>query len=427
MEETVLYVEHREVTEVTVSRAGSNLRTADPVQGIGITRPERGVLAHRFWVPSPLEPLVALPQDTWGRARALLWGELGTLGRPEGDLEVAQALKARFAEHGVEQVEMLIQQSSQRVLCGPGDALVEDWRRFAFVEVRAFAKAQDKGWSLWRCAVRRDTSELLASLPALLDMADDLASLLNKHGPPVPCPAADLPIVFPPGAASGCFFHEVCGHPLEGDVVAHSASYLARRMGEQVAEPFVNVSDSPVGQASSCSYGVDDEGVKAQRVKLLSGGRVDEPLLDLRMARHLGRAPNGHGRRVSFQHPAIPRMGHTQVEPHQGTLESFVRGVGRGLLVRHLTPRHMDLLSGDFSFFLNEAQLIQDGELGPLVGPAVLRGNGLTALRAIDAVGEDSKNLFSTRGCRKLDHGPLHVSFGQPSIRFQHLRVDPWI
>ncbi|MFP2934757.1 metallopeptidase TldD-related protein, partial [Pyxidicoccus sp. 3LG] len=122
----------------------------------------------------------------------------------------------------------------------------------------------------------------------------------------------------------------------------------------------------------------------------------------------------------------LPRMAHTRVEPHQGHLDALLADVPRGLLVQHLLPRQMDLLSGDFSFYIVEAREIVDGRVGRRVGPGILRGNGLEALAAIDAVGADAKNLFATRGCRKLDHGPLPVSFGQPTVRFRQLSVSPW-
>jgi TldD protein len=119
-------------------------------------------------------------------------------------------------------------------------------------------------------------------------------------------------------------------------------------------------------------------------------------------------------------------MTHTGVDagPH-GTLAELLAPVERGLFVQHLVPRHMNLLSGDFSFVIVEAREIRDGRLGPLVGPGVLSGDGLQALRDLEAVGGDRRNLFATRGCRKLDHGPLAVSFSQPSLRFKKLRVAP--
>lgn len=253
-----------------------------------------------------------------------------------------------------------------------------------------------------------------------------MARSLQAWATLAPCPEGDLPVVFPPGAASGSFFHEVCGHPLEGDVVARRGSYLALRLGERVAEEFVTVTDDPTEGNSSLHYAFDDEGQPARGTALVERGVVGQPMLSRATARILGQETNGHGRRVSFRHYPLPRMTHTGVAagPH-GTLEQLLAPVGRGLLVQHLVPRHMNLLSGDFSFFILEAREIRDGSLGPLIGPGVLSGNGLQALRDIEAVGGDRRNLFATRGCRKLDHGPLAVSFTQPSVRFRQLRITP--
>jgi len=232
--------------------------------------------------------------------------------------------------------------------------------------------------------------------------------------------------VLPPGADAGVFLHEVCGHPLEGDVVARGGSYLAARRGQRVAGEHVTVVDDPCRGAGSLGYALDDEGTPARAAPLIQRGVVTEPLLDRDTAAELGLPSNGHGRRVSFRHPPLPRMAHTELSPHQGRFEDLVAGVERGLLIRALTPRHVDLLSGDFSFFIVEAQRIEHGQVRGFIGPALLRGNGLTALAGIDAVGGDVAPFFGLKGCGKLDHGPLPVSFGNPTVRIHGLSVTPW-
>jgi TldD protein len=153
---------------------------------------------------------------------------------------------------------------------------------------------------------------------------------------------------------------------------------------------------------------------------------VATPLTDLRCAAALKLAPTGHGRRVDFRHPALPRMSHTSVAPHQGALAQLLEGVEDGLLVSFLTPRHVHLASGDFSFFIIEARRIVRGTLGAYVGPALLRGNGREALGRIDAVGADLASFQGLKGCGKLDQPNLPVSFGLPAIRFTSLAVEPW-
>ncbi|WP_233261888.1 TldD/PmbA family protein [Vitiosangium sp. GDMCC 1.1324] len=419
------FVERREVTEVVYQRSG--LRVQSPVL-------ERGFAARQD-VPGGSEqtwaevaggslPAGALPSEVLTPARELLGPE-----SPPWNESAATELVRRLVDTaraaGAAHLDVLLREVDQHTLFATESLQARDRRRYALLEVKAYHATEAGMAELWRCAARPDGAAMRAALPELEALVAGLARQLQECTPVVPCPTGPLPVVFPPGAASACFFHEVCGHPMEGDVIARGGSYLAHRLGQRVAEPFLSVSDNPTDGHGALAYSWDDEGQAAQPVHLIREGVVGAPLLDVRSAGALGRAPNGHGRRVGFKHPPLPRMAHTCVEPHQGSLEGLLADISYGLMIRHLTPRHMNLLSGDFSFSIVEAQEIRDGRLGRLVGPGILRGNGLEALAAIDAVGADFQNLFATRGCRKLNHGPLPVSFGQPTVRFRRLHVHP--
>ncbi len=420
-------MERREEIEVVHQRSGLRVHAPTCERGATVRQHVPGgteevwtELADGTLPPGLLPAQVAERARTWLSPAPLL--PQGT-GRLE---EVARRLVDTARAAGALHLDVLLHEVDQHILCASEQHQAEDRRRYALLEVKAFHSTPGGVAELWRCAAYPDGERLHAALPELESLVGHLVRQLQEHTPLVPCPTGALPIIFPPGSASACFFHEVCGHPLEGDVVARGGSYLAHRLGQRVAEPFVSVSDDPTDGRGALAYTCDDEGQPARPVALLQAGVIGSPLLDTRSAKALGRAPNGHGRRVGFKHPPLPRMAHTRVEPHQGHLEALLADIPHGLLVRHLTPRHMNLLSGDFSFYIVEAQEIRDGRPGRLVSPAVLSGNGLEALASIDAVGEDFANLFATRGCRKLDHGPLPVSFGQPAVRFRQLHIQPW-
>ncbi|WP_426732831.1 TldD/PmbA family protein [Myxococcus faecalis] len=421
------FVERREVSDVLHLRSGTRILPATFERGACV---RKGPPSHGEYTWTELSrgtPAPGLlPFEVLERARAPL-AETSRLSEGAALREdVVRRLVDVARAAGALHLEVTLREVDRWTLHAQPERMVEDHTRHALLEVKAFhGEAGGPRFDAWRCVTHPDATRLHAALPSLEAWVDTLVRELRETTPAVPCPDEALPVLFPPGAASACFFHEVCGHPLEGDVVARGGSFLARSLGQRVAEPFVHVSDDPTDAQGALGFTWDDEGHAARAVPLLRGGIVTSPMLDARSARALGLEPNGHGRRVDFRHPPLPRMAHTRVEPHEGDLASLLADVGHGLLVQHLTPRHMNLLSGDFSFHLVEARLVRDGRAGPRVGPGVLSGNGLTALAHIDAVGADARNLFATRGCRKLDHGPLPVSFGQPSVRFRELRVRP--
>lgn len=331
-------------------------------------------------------------------------------------------LAATAAAEGASWVEVLVQEGAQAVAIGrEGCAPQKELREWLVVELRA---ARPNADPLWRCCSYPTAKAFAEDVSLANGRLKQLLSVLPSGARPPP-PTGTVPVVLAAGSAAASFIHEVCGHPLEGDVLARRGSYFASLFGQKVAGTHVTVVDDPLGEPESLRYEVDDEGNAARAVHLVERGVVGEPLLDERSAKLLGRSPNGHGRRVSFRHPALPRMAHTRVANGPDDPKALLAGIASGVYVQHLVPRHVNLLTGDFSFFLVESRRIEHGQLGETLGPGVLRGNALQSLAGLEAVGNDGAALLSTRGCRKLDHGPLRVSFGQPTLRFSTLRVEP--
>ncbi|XXF76934.1 metallopeptidase TldD-related protein [Myxococcaceae bacterium GXIMD 01537] len=426
MDGSVLFIERRQVARYQPG-AGEGVLETDA--GFSVTEPGEGARHSRFGpldVASVEERLRALPRDVRVGAATLLESPGLDPLAPGRLAAVAAALSRAGAREGATQVDCSLREMAQQVLCGPVDAPVQDMRRHVVLEVRVRVEQGDRSATLQREAAFADTDALEAGLPALEARLSEYVALARLRCDAVPAPREALTVVLPPGADAGVLFHEVCGHPLEGDVVARGASYLAAKLGEPVGPEWLSVVDDPLCGPGTQGYRVDDEGAVARKALLVHRGRVEEPLLDTEMARRLGRAPNGHGRRVSWRHYALPRMSHTAVEPHAGRFEELVGGVARGLLVRGLTPRHVNLMTGEFSFYIDEARELRDGREGAFIGPALLRGDGLSVLAGIEAVGEDRAEFFGLKGCGKLDHGALPVSFGNPTVRIRGLTVTPW-
>ncbi|MDD4626816.1 MAG: metallopeptidase TldD-related protein, partial [Syntrophomonas sp.] len=129
---------------------------------------------------------------------------------------------------------------------------------------------------------------------------------------------------------------------------------------------------------------------------------------------------SGNGRRESYQHKPIPRMSNTFIAPGREEAEKIIKATPRGLLVKKMGGGQVNTINGDFVFDVQEAYLIEDGEVKEAVRGATLTGNGPRVLRDIDMLGND---LGFTIGVCGKDGQGVPVSDGQPTMRIKELTV----
>ena len=234
-----------------------------------------------------------------------------------------------------------------------------------------------------------------------------------------PAPAGKMPVVMA-GEAGGTMVHEACGHGLEADLVQKSLSVYAGKKGQVVASEEVTVIDDATIDRRYGSYSFDDEGVPARKVNLIEKGVLSDLMYDRLTAVKDGRQSNGHGRRESYQHKPIPRMGNTYIAPGKTDPEKIIRETKEGLLVKKMGGGQVNTTTGDFVFDVAEGYLIKDGETGPMVRGATLTGNGPEVLRIVEMVGSDLGFTIGT--CGKDGQG-LPVSDAQPTMAIKQLTV----
>jgi TldD protein len=234
-----------------------------------------------------------------------------------------------------------------------------------------------------------------------------------------PAPAGKMPVVLS-GEAGGTMVHEACGHGLEADLVQKGLSVYAGKKGQKVAADCVTVVDDATMPDRYGSYSFDDEGIPSRKVVLIEKGILKDYLYDRLTAKRDGVEPNGHGRRESYQHKPIPRMGNTYIAPGRDDPQKIIRETGNGLLVKKMGGGQVNTTTGDFVFDVAEGYLIRNGEVGPMVRGATLTGNGPEVLRIIEAVGNDLGFTIGT--CGKDGQG-VPVSDAQPTIRIKELVV----
>ncbi|MDQ0286532.1 TldD protein [Desulfofundulus luciae] len=234
-----------------------------------------------------------------------------------------------------------------------------------------------------------------------------------------PAPTGKMPVVMA-GEAGGTMVHEACGHGLEADLVQKKLSVYAGKKGQKVAADIVTVIDDAGMAGHYGSYRFDDEGVPARKVTLIEKGELTDYMYDRLTASREGKASNGHGRRESYQHKPIPRMGNTYIAPGRMDPEKIIRETKNGLLVKKMGGGQVNTTTGDFVFDVAEGYLIQDGEVGPMVRGATLTGNGPEVLRIVEMIGRDLGFTIGT--CGKDGQG-VPVSDAQPTMAIKELIV----
>ena len=235
-----------------------------------------------------------------------------------------------------------------------------------------------------------------------------------------PAPTGEMPVVIGPGGG-GVLFHEACGHGLEADLIAKSASVFAGRRGEQVASPLVTLVDDGTVAAEWGAFGCDDEGTPAQRNVLIQDGVLTDYMWDFLRARKEGRALSGNGRRQSYQHLPMVRMTNTFILDGPDDPESILAGTERGVYVAKLGGGQVNTATGDFVFGMTEAYLIENGEITEPLREGNLIGNGPEVLKNIEAVGNDF--AFGPPGTCGKDGQGVPVGDGVPTLRVAKLTI----
>lgn len=234
-------------------------------------------------------------------------------------------------------------------------------------------------------------------------------------------PAGELPVVLAAGA-SGILLHEAVGHPLEADFNRKGVSIFADKMGQRVAPEFVTIVDDATLPNERGALNVDDEGTEGQRTVLVDKGILTSYLHDRISAKHYGVASTGSGRRQSFRHPILPRMRCTYMESGPHGREEIIKSVKKGIVAETFTNGQVQIGAGDFTFYIKNGWLIEDGKITAPIKDVNIIGNGPDALSKVSMVGNDYALDTGGWTCGK-DGQSVPVSQGLPTVKVSKLTV----
>ncbi len=228
--------------------------------------------------------------------------------------------------------------------------------------------------------------------------------------------------------------HESVGHAVELDrIYGSEAAYAgtswvaAEAIGSLSygSERMHVVADATVPGGMG-TFGWDDEGVPAQRVPIVSAGRLVGALTSRETAPRLGLAHSGGTARADGpdRSPLI-RMTNINLEPGDRSFEELLDGVPSGVFLETNRSWSIDDKRLNFQFGTEFARRIVRGELGELLRNPIYAGMTPEFWHSMDAVGNASTwQLWGLPNCGKGQPSQLaRVSHGAPAARFRSVSV----
>jgi TldD protein len=237
----------------------------------------------------------------------------------------------------------------------------------------------------------------------------------------VEAPVGEMPVVLAAGS-SGILLHEAIGHGMEADFNRKGVSIYADKIGKPVAKPFVSIVDDATAQFARGAINVDDEGNTAGVTTLVDKGTLATYLHDSISAKHYKVKPTGNGRRESYKHAPMPRMRATYMLPGPHKREEIIASVKKGIYCNNFANGQVAIGAGDFTFYVKNGFLIEDGKLTKPIKDINIIGNGPKVLEQIDMVADDLAIDEGGWTCGK-DGQSVPVSQGIPTVRVASITV----
>lgn len=231
----------------------------------------------------------------------------------------------------------------------------------------------------------------------------------------------EMPVVLGAGA-SGILLHEAIGHGLEADFNRKEASIFATKLNQSVSNAEVTIVDSGHIENSRGALNIDDEGTPSQKTVLVENGILRSYMHDKISAKHYGIASTGNGRRETYQFAPIPRMRVTYMENGTHPCEELFAGIQYGIYCEKYTNGQVLIGAGDYTFYVKNGYLIENGKLTAPIKDVNIIGNGPDTLSKITMVANDFALDNNSWTCGKSGQS-APVSLGMPSVLVSSITV----
>ncbi|HZB70371.1 MAG TPA: metallopeptidase TldD-related protein [Sphingomicrobium sp.] len=183
-----------------------------------------------------------------------------------------------------------------------------------------------------------------------LDSAEDIGRLAGERAAARlnstrPRPGR-MPVLFDPRVATTLLGH--FAGAISGSAVARKASFLQDKLGSRVFAPGVTIVDDPLRLRGLRSRPFDGEGVRVERIELVSDGILTSWIAESASARQLGIEPTGHAARGAGGAPGASPS-NLYIAAGTRSRDELLAAFPQALLVTELIGHGINGVTGDYS------------------------------------------------------------------------------
>lgn len=190
-------------------------------------------------------------------------------------------------------------------------------------------------------------------------------------------------------------------------------SLLKGKEGSEIAAKALTIVDDPLDVKALASTPFDAEGVATSRREIVSEGKLNTLLHNLKTAKKQGIESTGNASKGSYASPVGIAPTNFYIVPGEADVEALCRQASNGLLITEVEGLHSgaNQISGDFSLGA-KGYRIENGEVTTAVNQITIAGNFFELLKSITMIGNDLEFGFPGASC-----------IGAPSVLVSKLSV----
>lgn len=195
------------------------------------------------------------------------------------------------------------------------------------------------------------------------------------------------------------------------DAAQKGLSLLKDKEGEIIASDVVTIIDDPLLDDGLASTPFDDEGVATYTKELISNGKLNTLLHNLKTANKAGVKSTGNGFKSSYSSSVSISASNLYLKKGNKSLEELMKEIDEGIMITDLAGLHSgaNSVSGDFSLAA-KGFYIKDGKKSFPVEQITVAGNYFELLKNIAEVGNDLTFPMSSVGSPSVIVKGLYIA-----------------